>query len=336
MPLNLARISVLLPLRNEGHYLEECLDSLRMQTFRDFEVIAIDDGSSDDTAPIFGSTARRDARFHLYPARGKGIVSALNQAAEIASTPLLARMDGDDVCCPERLEKQFHFLAEHPEIAVVGSLVDIFPKPLSMGMERYENWLNSLVTHDQMSDQRFVESPLAHPSVLIRREAFNAIGGYQALRWPEDYDLWLRLLESGYRLAKVPESLLKWRDTAHRTSRTSRQYSPEAFRNCKLEYLERFAPLHKGCAILGAGPTAKPWARLLAQRGIAVRCFVDLHPRRIGKSIQGLPVVAYDDLPKLDVTVFLAAVGKKGGRGRIVEWFRCHPLKTGQMLVLVA
>lgn len=329
-------ISVLLPMRNVAPWLAPCLQSLRDQSFRDFEVIGIDDGSADATAEIFERTTRGDSRFSLVPARQQGLAAALNQAAEQTSAPWLARMDGDDVCDLRRFELQLEFARNNAQLDVIGSLVQIFPEPLSVGMSRYQGWLGSRLTHQQMLSQIFVESPLAHPSVLIRRSAFESAGGYEDRGWAEDYDLWLRLIEQGRQLGKVPEMLLYWRDRQDRTSRTAIEYRADRFRACKLHYLRRWYPLEDGCIVLGAGPTGKPWGRLLMEAGIPVRCFMDVSPRRIGETIDGIPVVSPDRLGQWGPAVLLGAVGQAGGRERLEEWFlRSNPV-AGQVLVLVA
>jgi GT2 family glycosyltransferase len=329
-------IGVLLPLRDAARDLVPCLRSLRRQSLASFEVVAIDDGSTDETAEIFRRETAADRRFRLVPASGRGLVSALGQAAAETSAPWLARMDGDDVCHARRFELQLALASAAPETCIVSSLVRIAPRPPLPGMARYERWINALRTHEQMLEQLFVESPLAHPSVLMRRDAFDAAGGYRARPWPEDYDLWLRLAAAGGRFAKVPRVLLWWRDRPDRASRTLPEYSAAAFRACKLEHLRRAYPLERGCVILGAGPTGRPWARLLQAEGVEVRAFVDINPRRLGRTIAGVPVVGYDALCRLGPAVLLSAVGREGGREQVLEWFRQNPPAAGQRLVLVA
>jgi glycosyltransferase involved in cell wall biosynthesis len=329
-------ISVLLPVKDVAPWLEECLRSLLAQSFGDFEVIAVDDGSTDATEEVFRRVAADDPRFSLVRADGRGLVPALNQAAALGSGAWLARMDGDDVCEPRRLELQYELAVREPGLAVVSSLVRIFPRPLLPGMERYERWLNGLATHERIVAERFVESPLAHPSVLMRRDLFEAAGGYVDRGWPEDYDLWLRLAEAGHRFVKVPQVLLHWRDRPTRTSRTQPEYQADAFRACKLHHLQRAFPMAQGVAILGAGPLGKTWSRLLRGAGVPVRCHVEVHPRRIGREIGGIPVVSYQAVQGLGPLLLLGAVGSAGAREAISAFFERHPLTSGQTLVFLA
>ena len=137
-----------------------------------------------------------------------------------------------------------------------------------------------------------VESPLAHPSVMMRAAALRGLGGYRAFEGPEDYDLWLRALHAGCRFGKLPEVLLQWRDTPSRLSRTDARYAPERFFELKLESLLRAVPARRTALVVwGAGPIGKAWARGLTARGRAVRAFVEVDPRKIGQTIHGAPVV---------------------------------------------
>lgn len=159
----------------------------------DFEVVVVDDGSTDSTPHILDSIAARDPRVRVIHTDRHGIIDALNTGIAECRGELIARMDADDISHPRRLAMQVALMDEHPEVSVCGTLVRMFPRwQLLGGLVRYEQWLNSLVTHEQIVRDIFVESPLAHPSVMMRRDELVAIGGYEEHGWPEDYDLWLR------------------------------------------------------------------------------------------------------------------------------------------------
>jgi GT2 family glycosyltransferase len=240
-------------------------------------------------------------------------------------TSLIARLDADDRSHPERLTRQIAFLDENPDIAVVGCLVEGFPKDqVREGFRLYIEWLNSLITPVQIAREIFVESPLAHPSVVIRREWIESVDGYQDYGWPEDYDLWLRLHLAGARFAKVPEVLVYWREHPARLTRTDSRYSVENFLRAKARYLCQ-GPLHDRDAVIvwGAGQMGRRLSKHLLREGAPLVAFVDIDPAKIGRTRRGRQIIAPGDLPdwwrRYDCPVVLAAVGSRGARELIRE-----------------
>jgi len=312
-------LSVLLPIRNEEAVLQEALDSLWSQSFSSFEVLAVDDGSTDGTREILRDAARRDSRIRVFRQEPRGIVAALEMARAQARGRCVARMDADDVAHPERFQAQMKLMAEVPGLAAVGTGVRYFPREkVKDGARRYETWINGLVSHEEMVRDLFVECPLAHPTLLLRAEALELVGGYRATGWPEDYDLILRLWQGGGRFGKVPETLLRWREGTRRLSRTHADYSEDAFRRCKIHHLLRTHLADaRGAVIWGAGPVGKAFGRELRAQGGILRAFVDLSPGRVGQEIHGAPVLHPRDAEPLKKELHLAAVAQPGARTEI-------------------
>jgi GT2 family glycosyltransferase len=332
-------VSVLLPVRNARRTLAECLASLEKQTLVEHEVVAVDDDSQDGSGEILDAAARRDPRVRVARHPGRGLVAALNHALSLARAPLLARMDADDVAEPSRLAQQVARLRSESGLGILGSRVRLLPAPglPHAGMEAYVSWQNGLLDHEAIVRDLFVESPLAHPSVMLRQAVLRALGGYRDTGGPEDYDLWLRAQAAGIRFGKCPEVLLAWRDSPARLSRCSSRYSPERFREAKLRALQLGA-LAGGRAVVvwGAGPIGKGWARALLAAGHDVEAFVDVSPRRLGRRIHGIPVLAVAQAAGLRHALHLAAVGQPGARARIREAARALGLEDGRDLLAVA
>lgn len=316
------KVSVVLPVRNGAATVEAAIASLQSQTFPHFEVIAVNDGSQDDTGEILHRLAEHDPRIRPLSQPPKGIVPALWAGLEHARAGMIARMDADDLCAPNRLERQMDFLAAHPGVGLVGSLVEFGgDRDRQAGYAAYVDWLNSMVTTEEILCNRFVESPLAHPSVLFRRRCLEIGGTYRDGAFPEDYELWLRWLEAGIRMAKVPEPLLTWNDPPGRLSRTHERYSMAAFYECKAEYLARWLarnnPLHPDIHVWGSGRLTRKRAELLVAHGIRIVGYIDLDPRSIGQTIHGRPVLSSEQMPPPGRAFVVSYVGKRGARDGI-------------------
>jgi len=313
------RISIVMPFRNAAATLPEALASVKAQTFMDWELLAVDDRSTDNSAAVVAAFAAGDERVTLLKNGSfRGVVAASETAGLAAQAEWLARMDADDVSHPERLQRQWDLAQAQPELDVIGSAVEILT-PLGDGMARHVAWVNSLMDPQAIANARFIETPLVHPSALMRKEAIAAAGGYREVPWAEDHDLWLRLLEAGSVFGKVPETLLGWRDSPGRLTRSDPRYG-DTFRNkMRAHFLARLPAVKKhGVVVAGAGPIGKAMAQELLLRGVTVEGFFEVHPRRIGEKIHGAEVAALDQFgKKWREAVMLAAVGVPGGRREV-------------------
>lgn len=287
------RVSILLPCRDVESVLDPCIESLQEQTEPRYEVLVLDDGSSDATLSRLGDWAEGDPRVRLIPRAGHGIVDALNALASAARAPFIARMDADDVAYPRRLEAQLEFLERRPGVAACGTRVRYVPRSaLRSGYERYERWLNGLSEPGELVRDLFVECPIAHPTLMIRRRILEAVGGYRDREGPEDYDLVLRIVEAGHEIANVPEVLHDWTLDGDRLSHRSPRYSAEAFRRLKIEYLHRGVVPDRPLVIWGVGAVGKAFLRSwLELGGRPPDALIDVDPRKIGQVVHGSAVV---------------------------------------------
>lgn len=200
-------ISVILPVYNAEAYVREAVQSILAQTFMDFELIIINDGSTDGSGTILRELAERDARIVLVERPNDGLVSALNEGIERARADLIARMDADDVSMPERFALQHARMVQEPELAVLGSFIRFMDKAGNIiRLSEYPLTPKETARHVEKG------CPVAHPTVMMRRGAVLKIGGYRkAFSHAEDYDLWLRMNDLGYAIANLPQPLLNYR-----------------------------------------------------------------------------------------------------------------------------
>lgn len=313
-------ISIIMPVYNAVQTVERSVQSLREQTERDWELVAVDDGSTDGTTETLQRLARDDRRIRPVSQSHRGIVAALNNGIDQARAPLLARMDADDESLPRRLEHQRRFLECHPDVGVVSCLVWLTGgEGRNRGYQLYADWLNTMITPEQIMLKRFVESPLAHPTVMFRQRIVHEYGGYRDGDFPEDYELWLRWLDRGVRMAKVDSYLYRWHDTPTRLSRSDPRYRPEAFYRCKADYLAAHlrGNVRKPLLVWGAGRTSRKRARMLLDHGIRLRGYVDIDPRKIGRAMADGAVLAPAELPSPAEAFVLVYVGSRGARPKI-------------------
>jgi hypothetical protein len=193
-----------MPVFNSGAFLAEAVQSILDQTFNDFELLALNDGSTDNSLQILNELAAKDARIRIINSeRNTGLVSRLNDGIAQSTGKYIARMDSDDIAFPNRFELQYHFLESNPEVCIVGSAYERTSDKSIMSCPS---------SHDEIKTFALSECPFAHPTVMIRKDTLIKLNTwYNAEEFPaEDYDLWTRLLTVG-RGANLSEVLLKYR-----------------------------------------------------------------------------------------------------------------------------
>jgi len=291
-------VSVLMPVHNAGRFLAPALDSILAQTFSDFELIAIDDGSTDDSGKVLTEFAARDGRIRVFTQENRGIVATLNRALELARAPLIARMDADDLSRPDRFAKQAAYLREHPDVAVLSGAMDVIDE--SGAHLRVAAFPTD---PDAVARELLHRSCVCHPAVMARANALRSVGGYRAnARHAEDYDLWLRITEAG-RVANLPDVLLSYR------------VHPQAISARHVVAQELAALAARGAARLRRSGMPDPLA------GAGVRLPLDY------RATQRMLAAAMPR-PEFALAFFRGVLGRETELGSIGEWSR-HYLRHG-------
>jgi len=282
-------VSVVMPAKNAAASIADSIDSILAQDLTTFELIIIDDGSNDKTGSIVQQYAEQDDRIQFVPSQGQGIVVALNTGLRLANSDYIARMDADDIMLPHRLRLQYQYLHDHPDVSLVATQAELFPQQdIKDGYREYMQWQNACLSHDEICDDIFLESPFAHPSVMFRNSVVQILGGYQEGVFPEDYQLWLRMHRHGCQFHKLSKVLLKWRDSATRTSRIDPRYARSAFDHLRAEYLTQDKRIMNDRPIVlwGAGRKTRQRVAHATSLGLKISMWIDVDPRKIGNQIE--------------------------------------------------
>lgn len=328
-------ITVILPYYQAENTLKRAVESILRQTFTKFELLLIDNRSTDKGPKIARQMAQADSRIRLLFEEEQGVVFAMNKGLLEARGKFIARMDADDVALPERLEKQHAFLLKNPEIGLVGSNVRHVSDLPSKGLQRFVNWVNAFHSAEAIWTNRFVEIPLIQPSVLFRADLHQKYGLYRNGDFPEDYELFLRWLDAGVRFFQLPEVLHEWHDSTSRLTRTDSRYSQDAFYRTKAQYFakwfKRVEP-EKALWIWGAGRRSRQRARLLEQQGLKISGYYDL------KNAQSKQVtcLSYQEIPNPGSQFILSMVGNYGAREKITNFLEERNYQAGRDFLLLA
>jgi len=326
-----------LPFFNAEETLPVALESIRHQTWQDYQCILVDNNSTDASCSVARRMTQHDHRFILVSESRQGVVPAFCRGAASARGKYLARMDADDRMWPRRLELQRAFLEENPEYGAVGGLVRYCGDNTGKnGFQRYVQWNNEVITYDQILKNRFVDAPVVNPTAMWHRRMGEELGMYRSGSFPEDYEMWLRWLNRGVKIAKVPEVVLDWHDGPSRLTRNHPNYSDEAFYQVKTRYLALWLknnhPHHTDVAVWGASRTSRQRARKLEPYGIHITHYIDIRRnRQLDK-----PLLFYRDIPDPGEMFILVYVRQWHAKERITGYLQERGYEEGIDYLLVS
>ena len=315
-----------MPVFNAEETIGECVDSIFRQTLEEFEIVAVDDNSTDKSVEVLRSY--NDPRINIIKNDQQGIVSALNLGLAACRSDFVARMDADDVMYAARLKKQLAAMSADASLILCATQARKFPEEIiKAGYAEYMRWQNACLSKQDIEKQIYIESPFAHPSVMFRKERVIDLGGYKDGEFPEDYELWLRLFHAGENMMKLEEVLIDWRESENRLSRTSSRYSDSAFDLLRAEYLAKDKRLQgRGIVFWGAGRKTRQRAQYLINRGINLVAWIDIDNKKIGKAYHGATTFSPDWLLEVNEKPFVLNYVRNHG---VRELCRQHLDKAG-------
>ncbi|HPR61185.1 MAG TPA: glycosyltransferase family 2 protein [Prolixibacteraceae bacterium] len=329
------KVSVVIPFFNAEKTLARAVESILNQTFTDFELLLVNNNSTDNSAKIASHCAVIDKRVVLLNEQRKGVAFAANTGNSAAQGQYIARMDADDVSLPQRLEKQVALLDRKPEVGVVSCLVrHVGHHGNTQGIQRYVDWVNTMVSHNQIEVNRFVEMPLINPTTMFRRQLIDDFGGFVQGDFPEDYELWLRWMGKGVKIEKVEEVLFEWFDSDTRLTRSDKRYSQEAFYRTKSKYLAELMNHQKPGSVWvwGAGRLSRKRVAMLQLQGVEIDGYIDVKDREIENSV----CVAYTNFNWNASSFILSYVANHGAREKIRSFLNSKGKIEGFDFLLVA
>ena len=227
-------VAVILPYRDAVKYLPRCVNSIINQTFQNFELILINDGSTDGSREFAESV--RDPRIRIIDLPAAGLVAALNEGIFSTKARYLALLDPYDTARPDRLEKQYHYFELHEDIEVVSSRVRYLAERAGKNLKPYIDWTNRITRHEEIYNKRFVNSTVLHSTLMFKRELINTYGSFEDGEFPEDYEILLRWMNEGVSFAKLDDELTEWHDDVQRLSRRHTKYNSEAASKIKSSF----------------------------------------------------------------------------------------------------
>ncbi len=304
-------ISILMPVKNAGPFLEECFTSILDQSYTNWELLAINDHSTDNSLSILNQFASHDNRINVFTNTGSGIIEALRTAYKHSAGRLITRMDADDTMPADKLKELSTALKQAGEGHLATGLVHYFSETeLGNGYQRYANWLNTLTTSSKNYEDIYQECVIPSPCWMVYRTDLDHCGGFLPDRYPEDYDLCFRFYEAGLKVIGVSQELHHWRDHSVRASRTDAHYADNRFMDLKVHYFLKLEYTEGDTIVLiGAGKKGKQIARKFLEAGVAF-CWVSNNINKIGKDIYGVRIETLESvLLKKRLKVLVAVTG---------------------------
>lgn len=323
-------MSVILPFHNAFATLSKSIESICQQSFSAWELLLIDNNSNDESLSTARNWQQKDGRIKIITEKKRGIAYALNTGLNHARARYIARMDADDWSMPQRLERQYNFMELNKDIGVVATQTE-FRSDLgkNTGYRLFVEWQNSIISASEHYINRFVESPVAHPTVMFRKNYSYQFGSYDTGSLPEDYELWLRWMSRGVKFAKIPEKLVIWNDHKGRLSRNHSNYDETAFERVACHYLAQWVKhdlaAEKKIVVCGTGKKSRRCAQLLEAEGIRIYAFTDV----VHKNIQGKEFIPVTAIEAGTPYFFINFIAKRGVRQSIKQLFLTRGLQEG-------
>ena len=303
-------VSILMPAKNAALYIDDCIQSIIKQSYTEWELIVVNDHSTDATLHHLAQFATLDSRIHVHNNKGQGIIAALRLAYAHARGAYITRMDADDIMPSHKINSLVSVASEGSSVAT--GLVSYFSNnELGEGYKKYTKWLNDNLLSRQPFEDIYKECVIPSPNWMMHRSTLDRIGAFDSDRYPEDYDLCFRMHKFGLKVMTVNDVLHHWRDYPERSSRTDSNYGDNRFLALKVSY---FAELESedGASIYlwGSGKKGKAIAKLLQEQNISFH-WITNNEKKIGHTIYDVRLETEKTLPDAQESKIIIAIAGK-------------------------
>lgn len=316
-------ISILTPFKNTIQFLPECINSIIDQTYKNWELIIVDDNSTDNSYNLVNGFQEKDSRIKLFKNPESGIINALRFAFEQSSGHYITRMDSDDVMIENKLEVLQKNLEKYGTKHVAIGLVKYFSSEgINDGYSKYETWINDLTRKGENYSGIYKECVIPSPCWMVHRLDLIACDAFNPDFYPEDYDLTFRMYKNKIKCTPCNEVLHKWRDYSWRSSRTHLHYTQNYLLEIKIKYFVEidYNP-KRPLVIWGAGFKGKTIAKYLLQSDVQFIWICD-NPKKIGRQIYNQTMHHFDYLKQLEQPQSIISVANVDAQRQIRAYFK--------------
>ena len=319
-------VSIIMAVKDTAPYLHDCINSVIDQTYQNWELIAVNDHSSDETPAILQEYADKDSRIKVFHSVGHRLIPTLQEGYAQTTGPLINRMDSDDIMPDYKIQVLVDEWSKYGKGTIIAGGTQHFVDEgeVGDGFLRYEKWLNGIARTSTHSQEIYQECVIPSHCWIIHKEDFDAVGAFDPLIYPEDYDLCFRFYRLKLKVIGINKILHYWRDRSNRISRTWEEYKDNRYFDMKLRFFyeldrDRSRPL----VLWGAGRNGKDMAKLLHSYDDTCHWVCD-NDRKIGKDIYGVRLQHFDEISDIENPQIMIVVtspdGKKEIRHLLESW----------------
>lgn len=320
-----------MPVKNAAPFIKDCIESICKQTYTNWELIAVDDHSTDQSYEIISQYESKNEKIHLLKSKGNGIIPALQMGYSHSSGKYIHRMDADDIMPVSKLSNLFELISHFGKGHVATAHVSYFSdQKLNAGYQNYAKWLNQLCENNNHWGAIFKECVIASPNWLIARDDFERVGGFNSFQYPEDYDLVFRFYKANLKVVSLHEVTHLWRDHEKRSSRTMEIYKDNAYFDLKWHYFKELKLNHnRPTVIWGAGPKGKRLVKTIQKDGHPIT-WVSNNPNKHGKNIYNEILESYQEIINEKNPQILVAVGQRKAQKEICNFLNSNNYSEGK------
>ncbi|MFK7954220.1 MAG: glycosyltransferase [Ekhidna sp.] len=323
---NTPLVSIIMAVKDTAPYLPDCLDSIINQTYQNWELIAVNDHSSDKTPEILQEYSNKDARIKVFHSKRHKLIPTLKEGYQHLSGELINRMDSDDKMPLDKIEVLVREWQKYGKGTIIAGGTEHFVDEgeVGGGFRRYEEWLNEVAKNSTHYQEIYQECVIPSHCWIIHEDDFRSVDAFNPEIYPEDYDLCFRFYKAGLNVVGVDKILHHWRDRSNRISRTWEEYKDNRYFEMKLRYFNELdRDLNRPLVIWGAGRNGKDLAKLILEKEKEFHWVCD-NDRKIGKDVYGIVMQDFNEVPNMTNAQILIVVAspddKKEIRKQLQAW----------------